>query len=212
MPTIATMAAFVGRVTAGVVARCGWVGRRRPKVIAGVGHDVPTMGLAVNAPLPTISADADHRACKGADQLNQTLPGAMSKPTFTAATKTLPQRIASNLEKGAAGRALLASEIATAFLHWAVAHRVPGADGRDVAVDDLWSLAEEGFGPACGIVLPPRRVFLGALQKLAGVRVRYDVRVRDRGGKVIRKTTYYRLGATAQTWVRNDGNALRTAA
>ena len=41
--------------------------------------------------------------------------------------------------------------------------------------------------------LPPRRVFLGALQKLAGVHVKYDKRVYDRNGRVLRKSTFYRF-------------------
>ena len=36
-------------------------------------------------------------------------------------------------------------------------------------------------------------MFLGALQKIGGVRITYDRRVYDKGGKVKGKTTFYRL-------------------
>ena len=55
------------------------------------------------------------------------------------------------------------SEVAAEFLAWAIEHGVPGADGRLVAVDDLWWLVSEDFGPALDIPPPPRRVFLGSL-------------------------------------------------
>jgi hypothetical protein len=64
---------------------------------------------------------------------------------------------------------------------------------RAWAVDDLWFLAEEDFAPAAGVELPPRKLFLGALQKVHGVRVQYDRRVRDRSGRVRCKTTFYAL-------------------
>jgi hypothetical protein len=51
----------------------------------------------------------------------------------------------------------------------------------------------EDFAPALDFEVPKRRVFLGALQKLAGVQVQYDRRLYDRRGQLLRKTTFYRF-------------------
>jgi hypothetical protein len=42
-------------------------------------------------------------------------------------------------------------------------------------------------------------VFLGALQKCAGVAVQYDKRVYDRDGNHLRKTTFYRFAPMQQS-------------
>jgi hypothetical protein len=60
-------------------------------------------------------------------------------------------------------------------------------------VDEIWFLVEEDFAPALDFEVPKRRVFLGALQKLAGVQVQYDRRLYDRRGQLLRKTTFYRF-------------------
>jgi hypothetical protein len=82
-----------------------------------------------------------------------------------------------------------AAHLAAAFVRWAADHGL----AREWAVDDLWFLPSEDFGPAMGHTLPPRRVFLGALQKVAGVAVAYDRRQYTRDGDVKGKTTVYTL-------------------
>lgn len=76
------------------------------------------------------------------------------------------------------------------FLDWLVEH---GLSRREWTVDEIWFLANEDFAPALGFALPPRRVFLGALQRCAGVVVQYDKRIYDRLGIYRRKTTFYRF-------------------
>ncbi len=68
-----------------------------------------------------------------------------------------------------------------------------GLSTREWTVDEVWWLACEDFGPAHDLILPTRRAFLGALQRVAGVAVTYDRRIgRPVNGKW-RKTTYYRF-------------------
>ena len=69
---------------------------------------------------------------------------------------------------------------------WLAEH---GLDARVYAVDEVWFLACDDFAPATSVVLPPRNRFLGALQRIEGVRVQYDKRVWVGGRKV--KTTVY---------------------
>lgn len=88
------------------------------------------------------------------------------------------------------------STLAAGFLAWMREH---GLSRREWTVDDLWYLVEEDFAVAMGFALPPRRVFLGALQKIAGVQVQYDRRVYDRRGQILRKTTFYRLSGEANS-------------
>jgi len=94
-------------------------------------------------------------------------------------------------------KAINAAAAANAFVEWAGKHNLVG---RDWTVDEIWFLAREDFAPANDLVLPPRRVFLGGLQRQSGVAVAYDRRVRDRAGRIVRKTTMYTLpAATAFT-------------
>lgn len=86
-----------------------------------------------------------------------------------------------------------ATEAARRFLAWLREHDLC----REWTVDDVWYLATDDFAEALDVDLPPRRVFLGELQKLDGVRVTYDRRIRDRAGRVVRKTTFYSF--TAET-------------
>lgn len=84
-----------------------------------------------------------------------------------------------------------ATETAKRFLAWLREHDLC----REWTVDDVWYLAADDFAEALDVDLPPRRVFLGELQKLDGVRVTYDRRIRDRAGRVVRKTTFYNFAA-----------------
>ena len=81
------------------------------------------------------------------------------------------------------------------FLEWLREHDLC----REWTVDDVWYLATDDFAEALDVGLPPRRVFLGELQKRAGVEVTYDRRVRDRAGRVLRKTTFYNFAAESRT-------------
>ena len=72
-----------------------------------------------------------------------------------------------------------------------------GLADREWPVDAVWFLAADDFAPAQGIRLPPRRVFLGALQRLPGVTVAYDRRIYGLDGRVKGKTTVYRLEAAS---------------
>lgn len=92
-------------------------------------------------------------------------------------------------------RELPAGAIAAGFLAWLREHEL---SRREWTVDDVWYLAAEDFSPALGFALPPRRVFLGALQKCAGVIVQYDKRIYDREGRYLRKTTFYRFAPASQ--------------
>ncbi len=106
---------------------------------------------------------------------------------------------------GARERELPPSAVAAGFLAWLRTHDLVK---REWAVDDVWFLAEEDFAPALGFALPRRRVFLGALQRLAGVSVTYDRRVYDRHGRVQRKTTFYAFAPTIETAVHERPMAL----
>ncbi len=86
-----------------------------------------------------------------------------------------------------------AVEAAAGFLAWVRAHHL----AREWTVDDVWYLAVADYAESHDIELPPRRVFLGALKTLPGVTVVYDRRVRDRAGRILRKTTFYTFAAAA---------------
>lgn len=108
-------------------------------------------------------------------------PGTGQRRMVGAASRVVPRR------------AWPAEASAIAFLRWAHQHRL----AREWMVDDLWYLASEDFAPALDVVLPPRRVFLGALQREAGVTVTYDRRLYTRNGRLRGKTTFYQLNAAA---------------
>jgi hypothetical protein len=93
------------------------------------------------------------------------------------------------------GLAMPASALAARFLVWLREH---GLSRREWTVDDLWFLVAEDFAPALDFEVPKRRVFLGALQKLAGVQVQYDRRLYDRRGQLLRKTTFYRFAPATE--------------
>lgn len=95
---------------------------------------------------------------------------------------------------GKASLAIDAAAAAAAFLRWARNNDLC----REWPVDAIWFLASEDFAPAAGLALPPRRVFLGALQRQNGVTVVYDRRVYGRTGRVLAKTTFYTLPTTTQ--------------
>ncbi len=80
---------------------------------------------------------------------------------------------------------------AAAFVRWAGVHGL----AREWKVADLWHLASEDFAPAHNMAPPPQRVFLGALKKTSGVTCTPNRRVYDSNGKLLGKTTFYRLPA-----------------
>lgn len=85
--------------------------------------------------------------------------------------------------------------IADLFVVWMTTH---GLSWREWTVDDTWWLASEDFAVAHEVSLPPRRMFLGALQGRAGVTVTYDRRIGrpDKGKR--RKTTFYKFADLMQ--------------
>lgn len=83
-----------------------------------------------------------------------------------------------------------AEDLALRFVDWMFEHDL---SRRAWTVDDVWWLAEEDFGPAHDLALPPRRVFLGALQRCHGVIVAYDRRVGRAVDGRRKKTTFYRF-------------------
>lgn len=96
-------------------------------------------------------------------------------------------------------RSLKPEHAATAFLDWL---RTQGQVGRPWPVRDVWMLASLKFAVASNIAMPPRKPFLGALQRLDGVSVQYDKRIWLDGRKV--KTTVYTF-----TSARVDTSALQ---
>jgi hypothetical protein len=78
---------------------------------------------------------------------------------------------------------------ASAFVNWAVRHGL----AREWRVDEIWYLASEDFAPAHDLILPPQRVFLGALKRQPGVIVTRDRRIYMRSGKLIGKRSFYQL-------------------
>lgn len=92
---------------------------------------------------------------------------------------------------GASPNPIDAATAAASFVLWVAEHQL----ASEMKVDDLWALAAEDWGPACNWILPPRRVFLGALQRVPGVKVAYDRRIYGRDGKVLRKTTIYNVAS-----------------
>ena len=60
-------------------------------------------------------------------------------------------------------------------------------------VSEVWRLASEDFAPANNMVLPPQRVFLGALKRTPGVICTPNRRVYSPYGEMLGKTTFYRL-------------------
>ena len=94
---------------------------------------------------------------------------------------------------------------ATEFVRWAAEHDL----AREWKVDDLWYLASEDFAPAHGLILPPRRVFLGALKKTPGVTCTPNRRVYDRNGNLLGKTTFYQLPTLATAKAAAEPLALR---
>jgi hypothetical protein len=78
---------------------------------------------------------------------------------------------------------------AALFVRWVAEHGL----ASEWKVGDLWYCASEDFAPARNMVLPPRRVFLGALKKTPGVTCTPNRRVYDRNGKLLGKTTFYQL-------------------
>ena len=105
-------------------------------------------------------------------------------------------------------RRLDADAAAAMFVRWAADHGL----AREWTVDEIWFLAAEDFAPAHDLALPPRRVFLGALQRRPGVKVVYDRRVRRRDGGVRGKTTFYTLPSDPDANANTVGDAFAAAA
>ena len=133
-----------------------------------------------------------------ATSLQPTPVRAMAAPSMPTIATQLPTIVAP--AQGAADHPAdhratdFAARVAADFVRWAAAHDL----ARAWTVDDVWYLATQDFGPALGVDLPPRRVFLGQLQRVVGVAVAYDRRQYTRDGRVKCKTTVYTLPAAIE--------------
>ena len=94
---------------------------------------------------------------------------------------------------------------AATFVRWAAEHGF----AREWKVDEVWYIASEDFVPAHDLILPPRRVFLGALKKTPGVTCTPNRRVYDHDGNLLGKTTFYRLPTTPEARAAAESPALR---
>lgn len=117
-----------------------------------------------------------------------TMVGIDMKPTTADRVPPLAVvgTLAAHPQRWACRRPLVPANAAAAFLNWLRTH---GLDDRPWPVDDVWFLASEDFAPAADLALPPRNLFLGALQRLTGVKVQYDKRIWIGSRRV--KTTVY---------------------
>lgn len=88
---------------------------------------------------------------------------------------------------------------ALSFACWAAVHHI----SKPLPVEQLWHLASQEFALVYSLILPPRRVFLGALKKVQGVIAKQDQRQYNRIGEMVRKTTVYILPMTLG--VSDDG-------
>lgn len=108
--------------------------------------------------------------------------------------------------KSACRQPLAPEPAAAAFRDWLREH---GLDARPWPVNDVWYLASQDFAPATDVALPPRNPFLGALQRLNGVRVQYDKRVWIEGRWV--KTTVYTFAPVGRATADAYGTVLTGA-
>ena len=173
------------------------IGRTSRSSAKGNAYNLPTIDETV----PTV---ADHRQDGAYDR----------QASFTDQRSSIERF---NDWHSKAGTALVAEPIgkptitvdgptaATAFVRWAADHGL----AREWKVDDLWHLASEDVAPAMNMVLPPRRVFLGALKKTPGVICTPNRRFYDRNGKLLGKTTFYRLPTCSELRTAEEIPALR---
>jgi hypothetical protein len=147
----------------------------------------PVRVAANGATTPETANPAVSYETEGATRLEWTEQRNATVPTRHAAVVKLGTPHVLN---AARTRRVDATTAASAFLTWVLAHDLAY---REWAVDDLWFLAAEDFAIAQGYELPPRRSFLGALQRQPDVTVAYDRRVFARDGRLKGKTTIYRL-------------------
>jgi hypothetical protein len=146
-----------------------------------VGRFMPIITSVVDIRAPTISGDArvlptvaDHRHWVPCDQLGRSVHDRAATMIRVEPT-------------GTSSNAIDAPTAAISFVRWAADHHL----ACELKVDDLWYLASQDFAPAHELALPPRRVFLGALKCLPGVKVVHDRRVYGRNGRAKAKTTFY---------------------
>ena len=184
----------------------GMVRRLSPSMLSAAVAMVPIIGRARNGSTPSIvnrlptigssllAAAEDHQG--GADHRQE---GGYGRQTCSIDSRSAIDRF--NDRQRASGTGIEAKPIeeptitvdgptaAIAFVRWVAEHDLV----REWQVDDLWHIASEECALAHGLILPPRRVFLSALKKTPGVICTPNRRVYDRNGRLLWKTTFYRL-------------------
>ena len=100
-------------------------------------------------------------------RLPQTRVPTISAPIVMPPTRADHPKLVHADRAGRPSHAVDAATAATMFVRWAADHELT----REWTVDEIWYLASEDFAPAHDLALPPRRVFLGALQRRPGVSV-----------------------------------------
>ena len=155
-----------------------------PTITTVVGTTAPNVSVAA----PVQPTNADHLQWRRLSKLDQCVNDRIAIERFNA----WHARAGTGIRAEPVGKSLHTIDAPTAamtFVRWAAERH----HASELKVDDLWVLASEVFAPAHYLTLPPRRVFLGALQRVPGVMVVYDRRIYGRDGRVLAKTTFYTL-------------------
>ena len=168
------------------------VGRFAPTITTVPHTTAPTISPVLDKVAPSASVHAptiaDHLKRRQRGQLDQAVRDRIAIERFNA----WHERTGTGVKAepfGSLLRTIDAPTAADTFVRWAAERQL----ACEMKVDDVWILASEVFAPAHKWVLPPRRVFLGALKRLPGVKVVHDRRVFGRDGRVLGKTTFYTL-------------------
>ena len=168
------------------------VGRFTPTITMAPDTSAPTISPVLDKMAPSASVHAptiaDHLQRRHLGHLDQSVHDRIAIERFNAWHARAGTGIWA-VPTGMPSHTIDAPTAAISFVRWAAENQL--AD--EMKVDDLWLLASGEFAPARKWFLPPRRVFLGALQRVPGVKVVYDRRIYGRNGRVLGKTTFYTL-------------------
>jgi len=162
------------------------------RVVPMICRAVPTRSRVTALDLPTIDAIAPTYADHRQDGADHRQAGSTDHRSAIERFNDYHRNAGTGLVAEPIGRPTIRASgplAAAVFVRWTGVHGL----AREWKVDELWHLASEDFAPALNMVLPPRRVFLGALKKTPGVTCTPNRRVYDRNGKLLGKTTFYQL-------------------